>query len=677
MIELEANNQLLEIDHSNLRFNITYRSPYFGYLTSFIFNFLIPNTDINRRTLNFPLRLNRINKTRVNMPGRIISDGIELASGTWEAASAGEDFIELSFTFITDELVAALKSKTLPDIFDEEVAPEDMIAHVEATVLKTWPETDHQFPSVYAPDFYQGENEAFLGVINNFEGSFVNDEFNVNTIVPMLYLFSIIKRIFEFAGYQVTGDIFADAMLSKAIVMNNHGLDKLISIAFYGNQSGPFSTESETGFIIIWDFFNDLGGFYDPETGKYHIAYAGTYEFEGNIKHYKLALATYTLEVVRKVGEFESILFSITDIYDFNAEAETLISFSTEIDNSLGEIYVRVSVGTEGVGVDNSNFNITSPDNVKINAFQESFNYKNHVPVIDSIEFLKMFFEEYQVFPIFDRKTKKVELVYFSQMLASKPQQDLTQGMVRNTEKVKQNDYKGLNISFDFDKETLFIPDQINGEVETYFDLPSEVLSYNVILVNTLNAYLYHFYNETDDIWEWLHMADVNPVYEDGLKEKMIVLKFAPLLMRNKDNRINMPRSLPYFSGSGTSHAYQMNNEFPLRIMFYAGYTESYVDNLSKYPFAGISKLNSEGDEVLPYNYNASEVASRFYAQTIHWLKNRLEVEFERRFTALELKQLSMGNQQMLLDSYIILEEIFANVDPDLSKAKIKGWTSV
>lgn len=676
MIELEANNQLLEIDRRNLRFNITYRSPYFGYLTSFVFNFLIPNTDRNSRTFNFPLRLNRISKTRVNLPGRILSDGIELAAGTWEAATAGEDFIELSFTFIADELVSALTSKTLPEIFDEEIATENIITHVEETVLKAWPETDYQFPSVYAPDFYGGENESFLGVINNFESDFVNDDFNLNTIVPMPYLFGIIKRIFEFAGFEVYGEIFEDEMLKKALLLNNHALDRLISIAFYGNQSEAYHTVIEKDFIVIWDFFSDQGGFYNPDTGKYNIGYPGTYNIDARIVHYKLAFLNYTVQVIRKVGATESILFTSSGIYSDFEDAETLISLDVEIDNNLGEIFVKVTCESGGSLVKTSYFNITSPENKKINAYQESFNLKNHVPPHDAIEFLKMFFQEFQVFPRIS-KERKVALISFSELHESIPQKDLTQGLLRGSLKIKQNDYKGYRMFFDFDEQTIFTPDVVHGEVDTYFDLPSHIENYLVVLVKSLNAYLTHVYNEELDAFVWEPLADISPQAEDAQKDREIPLKFAPLFMRNFDNRIESPRSLPFFDGSGTSHAYKLTNDFPdIRIMFYVGYNLSFSDSADKYPFASTSKYNTQGEEVLPYNYFASEVASRYWSSALAWLKTRLEVEFEKHFTPLELKMLSMAKNQMLLDSTIIIEEIYANVDPDLSKAKVKGYSS-
>jgi hypothetical protein len=231
MIKLKVENAYLEVS-GKLQFNITFRSPVFGFLTNIVYNFYIPYTDFNARLFGFPLHLNRLNRAKVNKPGSIEIENIVI-NGTWAAKESAEDYIELSFSFIADEFTAFAINKNLPELFDEIITTTNIFTHQYETIQKTWPETNYQFPSVFNPDFYGDKNESFLGVINYFEHFYVNKDTNGNTIIPMPYLAFIVKEIFIKAGYEVNGSIFNDAMFKTAILYSNFALDKFRSWIYF------------------------------------------------------------------------------------------------------------------------------------------------------------------------------------------------------------------------------------------------------------------------------------------------------------------------------------------------------------------------------------------------------------------------------------------------------------
>ncbi len=678
MVELITAGKQIDVDVKALRFNITLSNPYFGNLSSFVFNFSVPATALNCSLFKHPNRLNRLNRSSFKQPGQIIVDGVELASGTWTLKTFTEQSLELSFSFIADQILSALSGKLLPDLFDIPISTDNIIHHVQNTVLKTYPDTNYQFPTIYAPDFYSGENPAFFGYLNNFEGIFV-DDINSNTIVPMLYLFYIVRRIFHFAGFNVSGKIFNDELLQKALIFNNHSLDRLVSTFFEGTIR-DFRTTADRFFVILFDSVSNESNLYVPLTGKYKILGSGVYQISCNldISHTLFDPATYRIDFVVESNSSQVIIHSFSGAY-YHFPSTINFNFSATLTPSNSLFFVRIRKTSDldqRVFIHSGNITIDCIDQSKINIFTSSFNLKNHVPNIDPVNFLQSFFDDYQVFPIIDNINRNVVLVSFSDLLNSIPQSDLTQALIANSLIIHQNNYEGCSLKFDFDYNTVFVPDRIDAEVMTFTELPANLIGHFVYLVHSLNAYYVNTLDTSTNTWSFQFLANINPFFIDPPNKKQIKLSFAPLFMRAVLNRFEFPRSLPIYNEPGTSHAYKLHNDCPLRILFYIGYLESLADHQSLYPFASTSIYNTTGDRFLPINYFASEVAARYWAKTLSWFKTRFQIEFSRYFTPTELKSLNSAQLQMFLDSTIIIDEVFTAVDAKLKHSEIKAWSS-
>lgn len=692
MLSLTASSQTLDIDRNNLKFNITYRNPYFGFLTGAVFNFTIPYTSKNAAVFNFPSRLNRLSKSTATAPGRIVDDGIELAAGTWQAIASGEESIELSFSFIADEIVSVLDGKTLPDIFDQAIEVNSIMDHVAETVLLDYPTTEYNFPSVYAPSFYSN-NENFLKVINYFEGTFVkdnpeNDGFNQNTIVPMLYLFTIIRRIFSYAGYEVSGSILSDTLLKKAIIFNNYSLDHFVLCNFHGTLNWDYITHMLTLYRVRFDnsMVDEVNTVYDYGTGLLYLSLTDTYNFVLNLRHKpKGSDTTYKLRVYKTIGQTTTTIHSLDGEYNETDEyKDDYIAFSDDVVASTpSPAIIQVvlfsytgAVASESIVMPGTLLMIhSSITGLPLNVYQNSINLKNHVPPTDCIEFLQHFCNDYQQFIKIDKISKTATLIPIPDLFKSLPYTDLTPGLVRNSLKIKQSEYKGLSLMFDFEYDNIFTPEQHDLTVDDYSQLPALTKPACALVVSLL-SYFQNVYDENLEEWVWEFLSYLNPVVEDAEKEEEIKLSFAPLLMTNFVNRNEVNISLPVYNDSGTSHAYKEQNTFPLRIIFYAGMLYGAATEANYYPFASTSKYNALYEPVLPCNYTAAEVTARYWEKTLDWLKERLEIEFERRFTNLELRNLMFEKPSMFLDSKIFLEEVFAQFQPELKTCKLKAWTS-
>jgi hypothetical protein len=170
-------------------------------------------------------------------------------------------------------------------------------------------------------------------------------------------------------------------------------------------------------------------------------------------------------------------------------------------------------------------------------------------------------------------------------------------------------------------------------------------------------------------------VADNQPAFRIDNAAERIDLDFAPLVMRNHFNSQYAALSMPAISCQGTSEAFQLNNEAPLRILFYIGFGTGVTNLINSYPFATTTRYDSMANVVLPINYTAAEFAHRYWDQTIAWLRNRIKIEFQAYLTANELLRLAFHKKQMLLDSHFLIEEAFAEIDGDLKYVQIKGFT--
>jgi hypothetical protein len=695
MVRLKVGESYLLVSASELKFNITFRNSVFGFLNSLVFNFTIPGTDYNARLCGFPLHLNRLVKTKVTSSGYIELDSISI-SGTWEAAQTTEDFIELSFSFISDDFTAFVLNKKLPDLFNETITTTNIIDHQFVTALKKYPDTPYQFPSVYNPEFYGDKNPFFIGVINYFERFFVNKVSNSNTIIPMLYLPYIIQRIFNQAGYKVTGDIFEDEMFKSALLYNNYALDHLVTERFEGNLL-DYTTPAAFAWYypICENIFINLGNRYRETDGRYTLVSEANYQVKAIITHKPISTVQridYQIQLIHEDNNYnEEILGQKVYMFlpgDTGSQTNNFDISHNVLSDELGWLFIKMKYTDENgqpaiIQIVDFELEIIRLESPSVNIYQNSFNLKNHVSELDVLDFLDKFYKDFQVFPVFDNIAKTVTLLYFSQIIGKLQNLNLSQGLIRNTLKVEQNQFDGIEFAFNFSGNDSF---KVNNN-ETpeiidylYFAFPSSEVwlpwpFFTTFFVASLNAFYQKVASEEDPITNFEVIGDKQLIHKIENADKKVELFFSPACMRNFFNTNYTALALPAVGGQGTSEAYKMKNTAPLRILFYAGYGVGVASVADAYPFATITKYDSLGNTVFPITWTAQQVALRYWSETIAWYRNRLKLEFTRNFTAKELAELSLHQKQMFQDAHILIEEAFAVIEGDLKEVQVKGWT--
>jgi hypothetical protein len=176
---------------------------------------------------------------------------------------------------------------------------DDVLAFADAQWSMQYDDgADFNFPMIYNPDFYNGNNTDYEGFMNNFEvsaGFKKNTTTNRNTLVPMAFMMHVLNKGFEDSGYTLLEEGFiADPVQRRLILYNNYALDRIVT----GTSANGLHTTCEVGDGITYDqsgqqvliFDNDFSGdnydalgAYDPSNGEYTIQAAGSHAVVANI----------------------------------------------------------------------------------------------------------------------------------------------------------------------------------------------------------------------------------------------------------------------------------------------------------------------------------------------------------------------------------------------------------
>ena len=685
MLKLTANNKTLDI--TGISFQITRRAPFADNSGSFVYNFTIPYTENNARIFGFPLRLQRLQKLSAEIPGEISFNGKLIQKGVWTAKSSERTKISVAMKFDAGEFNAKINGKKLADIFDVPISEADIVAHVNSQVTKTWPEVNHNFPSIYNPKFYgdptetdtsKNPNPYFLGVLNLFENNVLkqNTSGNENAIAPQLYLAYMIQHIYESQGYHLKGDVLNDEMIQRAMIYCNYALDKVVSSSFSGAFSGL--TASPDFIIIPNKNIIDPQSNYNPSTGGFVAAIAGNYtvKVSGTFKPTTIAtdgIYVFTVNVFYN-GELKG---GFEKSKDNNNAFDIDHTFNIDVSETGHEITVAAKFTEDPYQADVINSSIiianTTPKN--LNIFTGDFNYKDIVPNMLVSEFIKDFIESFNILQFIEESTKTVELIQFSDYLNNIKLTEFPEGLIKDSLKVYSNNYQGVSLDFEFqgnddllsNKE---IPEDNLGSVLTAIPLPWN--PNEIYFIEMLNGYYQYQYNSDTSTWEWVCISNPYlPFVEDDGKKK-ISIPFSPMVMRKPF--ISFARNYPSISAQGTSFAYQLKNDAPLRIMFWVGLSDWGVN--ADFPQALTIKWNSMGDVVLPISWTEEDVANRYFSDYITWLKNRLKIEFSNTITPAQLSKLRFTQKFLFQNTKILLEETYTHVSNNaLGPVDVTGWS--
>lgn len=700
-LQLKADGSILDIE--GLTFNITMRSAIGSQSGSYVYNFTIPYTIPNAKAFGFPHRLTRFSTVQEEKDGSIIGDGITLKEGVWYAKSTSGSSISIEMYIGAGIFKNLVHEKNLPELFDVEMVYTDILDHIATQITKTFPEADHNWPPIYNPGFYGKDddtpNPAFQGILNDWENGAIHVlSTNNNAISPQLYYGYIIKRIFAWAGYRVTGKVFEDARFKVAMAYNNFALDRLVPTKFMCEMFNKYPIYDN--YVMIWDEnINDPGNHYDQATGKYNVDKQGNYKIDIDLLHQPGSLPTDAEEALLEIYYGSTLIYSFQRPYAFeqHGEFEMIRSYTHEVlQADIGEdlwckfMYLDIGGNPLECRIIEGKTIIQNIDAVENNTFQNVINYKNHVPDMDVKEFLEVFWKTAKILPFYDNKFKEVKLVFFDDLLASNQQTPFGDGILRKSLKVKSNEYKGLKFNFDYQgpddnlNDNFIDIDQADvlGTKTRYADLPSGGQGEGDIwFIESLQCYyiwslLVEETEEDPAVYGWKPYSDNQYPYTVDEGGEEVPFQIAPMFMRAaptiRGENIKY-RNLPCVNAKGSSIGYGLKNDFPLRIMFFYG-IETGADD--EFPIATTSKLSTEGNQIFPLNWKLDEIVPEFLPNYIKWLKKRLPVEFTKEITAVEIANFNFETFGNIDGALILFEEFVAKLSTSKKPlGRFKGWT--
>jgi hypothetical protein len=698
MLLLTAASQPL-ILYPNTGFNLTVSGPVEGEQAgAYIYSVVVPY-DGNAQKFGFPARLTRLVTQKASIAGEI-RYGLHLLNGEWNAKSSNGKTIELEMVIGGSHFNALVEGHTLPEYFDITTAIADFPAHINAQVALNYPEVNHQFPSILNTKFYGDKNAQYSGVINDFDNDFIED-LNATAIVPQLYWLYVIKRMFEAANYRATGNAFNDDLLKVALMYNNFSLEHPL----YAGFSAKFSTDAVYNpWVVKFNVdVSDPLNVYDETTGLYTVLYAGNYQINlsSQIKPLVNNPAINKLYIVTFYGTeiIDSSQYDIADpsVYDFyNIEfLYDVLPENIGLDFSMKIYYTDVPLNLYEAYIYSATWRVLNTAMVFVNTFGTEINYKNHVPNMEVKAFFAAFCSAFKILPIFDHSAREVELVFMRDSFAQANSAVIPEGLIRDSLKVYESDYDGLTFGFDFQgpdellNDNFKVPRVLHGTVDTFLDLPTLVNHGDIYLVTSLNAYYIYTYIPPPDpvegepvvlgsseflIWGDRH-HDV--VYDNGTMPIRSTL--APMLMRNL-NRVGANRSLPSIEAEANSSLYDLQGDFPLRIMFYVGMVNSIWtldgSNSFFYPFASTTKYDTAANVVLPINYQWTDLISRYWLPVIAWYKRRMPIEFTNLVTPEFIANIKLSKRFRFQNTLIFLDEVVVKIKSKLfGPGDFKGWT--
>lgn len=613
---------------------------------------------------------------------------------------------------------------------------ESQVALTYPAVNHNWPCIHN--PLFYGEDEEKVQPQ-YQGILNDWEGTELHVEtYNNNAISPQLYLGYIIKRMFAWAGYSVWGNVFDDALFKAAMLYNNCALDRLVPTQFSGELTNYFPIY-EQYVLEWDENIVDPGSHYTQSTGKYNVDKEGNYLVDIYIKHRPdPRVPTPPKEARVEIYYGATLIASDQQHHGFGGHSyfRTYFDHTEEIlQVDIGDdIWVKFMYkdwddNDMACEIIEADIVIKNTDAVENNIFEPNINYKNHVPDMDVKEFFAAFCSSAQILPFFNHRFKKVKLVFLNDLLGSNHQRPM-EGLHKDSLKVNHNTYEGLKLVWNFQGPDENLNDNfidlaqadIQGEVETIADLHSQSpVDGHIWFVETLNCYYIYgvLQSGTFHVHEWMEGATYivddmvkydNTVYkctlghtagasfndayftdkgwvpysdnlyeyQDGDGKEEIPCDMAPMMMRAARclrSGGNKYRMMPSVTGLGSSIAYGLKNEFPLRIMFWHGIESEDTD---QYPLATTTTKSNEGTATLPINWSWEGIISRYLNNVISWYRNRQEVELKKEATPAEIANNDFEQKLNYEGSLLIVSEIYAKIsDKAFGPAKIKGWTNL
>lgn len=696
MLKIEINNQVVDTQGMSFALNLVSPIPFDPTSDksegSFIFGAHFPNNDRNRPIFLHADRIERYTEDEPEFLGKLSFDGrmwfefsLEIIDATYKDINTN---VKIGLGYFSNLITDLQLSDISWPVIDLGSTAQDVVDHANAMVLKNYPDAIYNFPTIWNPDFYETDKEknpGWMEIINNYVQA---ESFRINvydalamhnsdSLVPQVYLFYILQKIFDSFGYIITGTVLEDTELTQLLCITNYALDGY-EVKYFLRASLSVPVNILSNVILIFD--NDSSGdnedaqnCYDTSTGKY------TLQAEG---HYRIK-CTVTCQMTIDPGETGNgeitLYHDDTIIHGESVEVTTSDPFTITLDVNtdyffLGDIYIKASfmIGFVIVSTNISvgSLSIENLDVKQLNVYARELNVANHIPVMKISEFLESV-KKLGIVYGFDHKSKEVELIFIQDLLDKLADKNVTATAAKSSRNPSTEKDKGFTLKYNFPSGDKAIKDNFKthpasddlGEFETMADLPIPDALNKYAFVKSLNAD--YFFTKRDDVTGWEVFSDryFDQKIGDGSKE--IPLKFSPLMMR-----LYWDTPFPYIQQAGNSAMFGLSDTDPgFRIMFWRGLHRSKVFGNNYYPMASSTVYDAHGTVIANYSLNMEQdesIHTQLMEKYYTWLlTGKKKVKMNIYFTASEIQSLKMLDKLRIFQQNYLIQEINIQVEND------------
>ena len=554
------------------------------------------------------------------------------------------------------------------------------------------------FPPIYAPEWY-GEanvnNTDFVGIVNCFNVAsqhyYENDITDPHkySYAPAFYVFWILQKIFENAGYSLNGNAFNDPELRTLIMYQNRTLDKLEELfhtyvstknnQYFDNTGGAAATTLKATNVAYPDL-DDTPCWSNGLFG-YQIQAAGDYVVQA-VLDYKNDTGVFVAAGVGPSQILEVQLF--LDTVQIGAAAlsssDGVFTFTfphTAVSGDVGKKYY-LKLYSNGVGFTNfwinkgSTIDVSAVGGATVNVGERWIKFANYMPDWTCGELVSAFKNWAKVKFEIDDYRKVISMNLIEKVLNEKP--------VNITDKVttevdyKLQEFTGASISYDFGTTDKYIETEVKGlpliNFLGFYNSPADVPAASkpgqfIIMVPTNEVWV-----SADNLF-WDGVGSLYDIYKVGDGSTEIKFRFAPLFM-GVFEMAGHDMVLPKIGEFSSSAMYEMgDNDFTPRFAFYRGNQATFFGG-SDYPFASSSTRDINGTSWGNYTFDFYSTNSFFQQLNLNFYKLLLkgeEVEFD--FTADAKTMLEFETWRKVMNNY--LEFVSKQITITFDRGKVRG----
>lgn len=645
MIGIEVNNTFLELGDESVRFekiNPSFITDLFQ--GDFSFPFTVTDTDTNLKALGFSNVIELVNRT-VSIDCYIWMFGIPYTQAKIIVSAGTKRTIKINIAGGVKAMKIA--DKNLQDLHYG--ADYNLGLNTDAIILTAKNislETDYTvYGFTFVPhkneDFYGTSNPDFSGIINRQDstnGNFLKNSVtigNKHALVPWLYLFFILKTIFEEEGLIPDGDFWNDPEMHKVLLYNNYALDSPNNDDNCYVKAGSEIAYNTTTRLKLYKgppTTFDAAGAWSNSNFEYTIQQAGDIVIDVLINAYTDTRATYYFGVYEPhFNLYIDTVLCGQVIFPSQTYGESSISLTYSYTASIGDIGKKIYLVNKvdpiflpltGLifNVHASSYMLITNSSELINIYSNKVSFKNHVKDITVAEFLSEL-KNLGIALDFDYNNGLVKLNYDKNYINAKDCDDWTGLATDDYELNFEDKNKGFKVNYNFgsaDKmvETNFktyLKSNFKGEFKTLNQIPSPSgIGFIVAITNSNQLYISAPNATTGIGYIWKYFSDYYYDIVLGNGEKEYKIKIAPMFMDFADNEGGTSQQnrclIPISKQSGSSQMYGIGlSDFDLRFVFLRGVNQ--LNSLTSpqggvYVYAGTSQYGINGNYVGNYEFN-------------------------------------------------------------------------